>query len=161
MYYERKSIIIIFSKKKHKREKNKVVKMNNDIREDIEIELADVCSNLDELERSMITIYNSHYEKKGWLIYQLKKRVLYLKRKKAKLENLWSKSKVIENIEKYYITDENIKNKLEEMENLHTMQRDLMKESKELNKLIQCLNVGICKAFERIQEYFIVMAKKK
>jgi hypothetical protein len=82
--------------------------MNNDTREDIEMELADVCNNLDELERSMIIIHTSHYEEKSRLIYQLEKRVLYLKRKKAKLENLLLKIKVVENIEKYYITDENI-----------------------------------------------------
>jgi len=47
------------------------------------------------------------------------------------------------------------------MENLHTIQADLLKESMELNKLILYFNVGICKTFEKIQEYFIMMAKKK
>ena len=135
--------------------------MNNDTREDIQIELADVCNNLDELERSMIIIHTSHYEEKSWLIHQLEKRVLYLKRKKTKLENLLLKIKVVENIEKYCITDENIENKLKEMENLHTVQADLLKESIELNKLILYFDVGICKTFEKIQEYFTMMAKKK
>ena len=134
---------------------------NDSIREDIEMELTDICNNLDELERSMIIIYASRYEEKSWLIYQLEKRVLYLKRKKAKLENLLSKIEFVENIEKYYITNKNIENTLEEMEHLHTMQTDIMKESMEINKLIRFFNVGIYKAFERIQEYFVVMAKKK
>jgi hypothetical protein len=71
------------------------------------------------------------------------------------------KIKVVENIEKYYITDENIENKLKEVENLHTVQADLLKEWIELNKLILYFDVGICKTFEKIQEYFTMMAKKK
>jgi hypothetical protein len=59
--------------------------MNNDTREDIQIELADVCNNLDELERSMIIIHTSHYEEKSWLVHQLEKKSIVFEEKESKV----------------------------------------------------------------------------